>query len=196
MLRKICKKLVSFGFVLTLFWATGYVAFVLFVLTVTPSQHERTTDAVVVLTGGTGRVETGLELFASGQAPLLFISGVNPETRMEDIRALWTGETALPPGGIHLGHKATNTRENADETLDWIARDNLTSIRLVTANYHYLRARLEFKAHRPDLEIIPHPVSGQEMTLGNPKFWTVTFAEYNKFVITAIRIFFIPPAKR
>ena len=43
------------------------------------------TDAIIVLTGGTGRLETGLQLLSEGYAKLLFISGV---ARGLDVQAL------------------------------------------------------------------------------------------------------------
>ena len=43
------------------------------------------TDAIVVLTGGAERVETGFRLLADGLAPRLFVSGVHPDSRLADL---------------------------------------------------------------------------------------------------------------
>ncbi|MFM7778199.1 MAG: YdcF family protein, partial [Alphaproteobacteria bacterium] len=43
------------------------------------------TDAIVVLTGGTERVETGFRLLEEGFAPRLFVSGVHPDSRLVDL---------------------------------------------------------------------------------------------------------------
>jgi len=116
------------------------------------------TDAIVVLTGGSLRVRSGLELLAAGKAKKLFISGVYPAT---DAAALLRAEhlsSARLTCCIVLGHTADNTLGNALETASWMRREGFHSLRLVTGAYHMPRSLLEFRRAMPDALIIPHPV--------------------------------------
>src|SRR5260370_9949066 len=90
------------------------------------------TDAIVVLTGGRLRLETGLQLFAAGRAKKLFVSGVNQRVdRGELLRTLGPiGQRAVCC--IALGHEADNTLGNARETAAWIQEAGYRSLRLVT----------------------------------------------------------------
>src|SRR5918911_2382475 len=74
------------------------------------------TDAIVVLTGGRLRLETGIELLTAGKASKLFVSGVNQQVDREE---LLRGFGRLPEKVtccIVLGHAADNTFGNARET--------------------------------------------------------------------------------
>ena len=61
---------------LLLIWVLGFIAFAL--LLARPAGDIKT-DAVVVLTGGAGRVDRGLEALRRGWAPQLLVSGVDRE---------------------------------------------------------------------------------------------------------------------
>lgn len=117
-----------------------------------------TTDAIIVLTGGSQRVENGLSLLAAGKAKKLFVSGVYRST---DVRALLRASNQQPKWltcCIELGHEADNTRGNAAETAAWMKAENFHSLRLVTASYHMPRSLLEFSHAMPDIRIVPNPV--------------------------------------
>ena len=57
-------------------WALGFVSFAS-TLPQEPPDESITTDAIVVFTGGSLRLEAGLQLLAAGKARKLFISGVH-----------------------------------------------------------------------------------------------------------------------
>jgi len=116
------------------------------------------TDAIVVLTGGSQRIENGLSLLAESKAKKLFISGVYRST---DVKALLRASNQQPKGlscCIELGHEADSTRGNAAETAAWMKAENFHSLRLVTASYHMPRSLLEFSRAMPDIRIVPNPV--------------------------------------
>jgi uncharacterized SAM-binding protein YcdF (DUF218 family) len=123
------------------------------------ADPDAVTDAVVVLTGGSLRIDSGLALLAEGKAQKLFVSGVHQGVETGEMLRQVPG---APPGVeccIVLGHAADNTLGNALETAQWLQQEGFHSIRLVTANYHMQRALLEFtRALPPDIRIIPHPV--------------------------------------
>lgn len=120
-----------------------------------PTTH---TDAIVVLTGGSERIETGFKLLSAGLAERLFVSGVGEQVRAGSLVAR---TDALPPDladKVAVGSSAYDTPGNATETAAWVHDQHVASIRLVTAGYHMRRALLEFHAAMPQVRIVPHAV--------------------------------------
>lgn len=170
MFKKPLKFLV---FVTLVLWIGGYSLFLVNISAHTLAQPNTKTDAIIVLTGGNNRIQTGLSLFSSGLSGHLFITGVHDAVKKKDI-------TKISTCCIILGHKARTTLENASEAKEWIAAQNIKTIRLVTSAYHMDRALLEFRHAIPDIEIIAHPVHDDRDTLQDINFWKITFSEYNK----------------
>src|ERR1700730_5899245 len=173
-----------------LVWLGGFGWFVVssYLIREDPS---RPTDAIVVLTGGRQRLETGLELLAGGTAKKLFISGVNQRVaRDELLRTLGP----LPENAaccIVLGHTADNTFGNARETADWMREEGYRSLRLVTGWYHMRRSLLEFERAMAQVKIIPHPVFAHHV---DPERWwnwhgapLLVLGEYDKFLAAWVR---------
>ena len=74
------------------------------------------TDAIVVLTGGSGRLAAGLALLSEDRAEKLFVSGVY---RSVDVAKLLELSQRTPDEitcCIEIGHSAGNTAGNAAET--------------------------------------------------------------------------------
>jgi uncharacterized SAM-binding protein YcdF (DUF218 family) len=199
-------RLASYGLLLllalALLWLGGYLAFAAWVAAMKPGHLDRPTDAVIVLTGGARRINTGLELLAEGHAPQLYISGVNQAVSLKEILGLWQSDAAEKSAAaccIVLDYKAQNTAQNASETRDWVRRENIHSIRLVTSSYHMPRAWLDFRHELPDIEILPYPVVSIKADLKSGRFWTITFIEYHKTILTmmhtGISPFFQPGSK-
>jgi uncharacterized SAM-binding protein YcdF (DUF218 family) len=149
------------------------------------------TDAIVVLTGGSLRVEGGLRLLADGKAKKLFISGVY---RGVDVTELLRVSRQSPDSVaccVVLGHAADNTLGNAHETAQWMEKEGYHSLRLVTASYHMPRSMLEFTRAMPDIEIVPNPVF-PEFTQDAP-WWqsrrsaTLVASEYSKYLAAMVR---------
>ena len=117
-------------------------------------------------------------------APRLFISGVNENVTgyhlLKETPQEWQDK-------IELGYQAKTTRMNAIETAEWISKNKISSIILVTSFYHMPRSLLEIKTAIPDLKIIPYAVFPQNF--GESTDWIHTryawqlFLEYHKFFI-------------
>jgi hypothetical protein len=69
-----------------------------------------------VLTGGSARVETGVELLMAGKGRRLLISGVNPMARVEDLRRATGGDRDLFACCVDIDHAALDTIGNAEES--------------------------------------------------------------------------------
>lgn len=155
------------------------------------SQMTRQTDAIVVLTGGSGRVHQGLKLLAAGRATKLFVSGVYQGVDVQELLRVSKQSPADLDCCIALGYKASSTRGNAVETADWMRAQGLQSLRLVTAAYHMPRSLLEFHRAMPDAEIIPHPVFPEHVKQRQWWLWpgsaTLIISEYNKYLVALAR---------
>lgn len=159
-----------------------------------PEQPDTKTDVVVVLTGGSDRIETGLDLWATDSAPNLFITGVHKDVTKNEILNMWKGKGSLPECCITLGYKAFTTTQNAEEIQEWLEGKNFSSIRIVTSNYHMHRAFLEFSHALPGIKIITHPIEQPDITPDDEYFWHVIFSEYHKSIFRMITILFDKPA--
>jgi uncharacterized SAM-binding protein YcdF (DUF218 family) len=153
-------------------WIAGFFLFV--GLVSSPTRATKNADAIVVLTGGKGRVEHGFKALAAGHAPVLFISGVGKDVTLPEMIAAHTnGETraaiAARRPRILLDYRANSTRTNAEETALFAAKYRVHSIRLVTAHYHMPRSLLEFRDAMPGVSILADPVLPEEAE--NAPWW-------------------------
>lgn len=171
-----------------LLWLAGLVWFA-----TPPSAEIRmgSTDAIVVLTGGSLRLQVGIELLRQGLGRTLFVSGVNQQVDLDDLLRV---SGAVPVGEIccvELGHQADNTLGNAQETARWIRARGFHSLRLVTAWYHMPRSLLEFDRAMPEIEIVAHPVFPDQVTRerwwASPGTTLLLMSEYSKFLGTLSR---------
>ncbi len=173
---------------LLLAWLAGFFWFVA-KSPRTADDAAAASDAIVVLTGGSGRLEEGLKLLREGKGRTLFVSGVAPGVGLDELlRSAGKSAPAWAICCVVLGHEARNTHGNAQETARWIKSEGYRSLRLVTAWYHMPRSLLEFERAMPRMTIVPHPVFPAEL---DRCFWwksergTVLLAgEYSKYLLT------------
>jgi uncharacterized SAM-binding protein YcdF (DUF218 family) len=174
--------------------AVAWLAGLLWFATGLPSsvaEPGRVTDAIVVLTGGTGRVHRGLQLLAEKRARKLFISGVYRGVDVQELLRVSRRSPSDLECCIALGYEADSTRGNARETASWMREQGLRSLRLVTAAYHMPRSLLEFRRVLPDAEIVPHPVFPEPV---KPRDWwrwpgsaSLIVTEYSKYLVALAR---------
>ena len=70
----------------------------------------------------------------------------------------------------------------------WIEKNNIDSILLVTSAYHMHRAKLEFHRKIKNVAITSYPVVTDEETWRTEKFWRLTFEEYNKTLLVWLNL--------
>lgn len=176
-------------------WFAGFLWFV----ATLPSRVEDATtrtDAIVVLTGGSERLNTGIALLHDGLAGRLFISGVHRGVDVADILRAVRSETPELAGAIALGHAADDTVGNAAETAHWVAQEKVASLRLVTGAYHMPRSLVEFRHALPGVTIVPHPVFPEGVKSREWWRWPGTAAllatEYSKYLAAEMRQWFLP----
>ena len=137
-------------------WMLGFAWFAL--LMPMPAADQRT-DGIVVLTGAPGRIDHALNLLERRQAQRLFISGVDPDVRPQELAREYDRPEALFECCVALGFEARDTRSNATEVAQWVARRNYRSIRLVTTDWHMRRAYFELRRVVPEkVTVVPDAV--------------------------------------
>jgi uncharacterized SAM-binding protein YcdF (DUF218 family) len=167
---------------LLLAWALG---FGLFLLSLGKPLEDRKTDAIVVLTGGSGRIDRGLAVLRAGDAKRMLVSGVDPDVRPVELAVQFRIDRGLMACCIDLGWQAIDTRSNAEETAKWVQRHGFKSVRLVTTDWHMPRARMELgNAIGRDVEVIGDGVRSGPSSPG----WSVLFREYHKFLVRRIAL--------
>ncbi len=181
-------------------WVAGFVVFtgaIYLMQAPTDTQDTQLTPkSAIVLTGGTNRVSTGLDLLAEKKISNLLVSGVHKDVEIRDIMTQWGKKGGAPPCCITLGREAGNTIGNAQEAKKWIDHIGAQNIYLITANYHMPRALLEFKHELPGIKIIPYPVQPEHFDPHQDIFWKTDFIEYHKLLMTLFRILVYPDEKQ
>ena len=162
------------------------------------SMDQSKTDAIIVLTGGVKRLAAGFDLLVAGRSNLLFVSGVNTSVKLSDIQKISQDQGIVLDDKyiqccVKLGYAAFNTKGNATESAEWISKNRIRSIFLVTSNYHIDRSLLEFRLKMPNLKIHKYPVVSNNVMLEewwrHPSSMRLLVTEYHKFMYTAAKFF-------
>ena len=192
MTRKVLARIGIAIAVIGWLWLAGWILFLIGVTVAHPDKIDEPTDAIIVLTGGQNRINTGLDLLAAGKAHYLFISGVNKDVKTEELVRLWKPKFEYIPCCIVLGVSANDTEGNAKESSEWVREQGVSSVRLVTSNYHLPRAWLEFTHALPRHTIISHPIKPTSADYDSKHFLRLSFGEYNKTLLTWARLYIYP----
>ena len=160
------------------------LGFLIFSVTLgAPAEHQRT-DAAVVITGGSGRIEHAMEVLSDGDAKRLLIAGADPLVTKADLIDRLGGKARLVNCCVDLGSESVDTRSNAEEAKRWLDRRGYKSLRLITSDWHMRRARYEFgRVLGSKYDLVADAVRTQ------PRFMTL-FNEYNKYLLRRIAVLF------
>lgn len=160
---------------LILLYALG---FILFSVTLgRPAKAGLRTDAVVVITGGKGRIEHAMKVLEDGKTKRVLIAGADPLVTKKDLVDRFDAERKLVRCCVDLGSESVDTRSNAEEAQRWLARHNYNSVRLITNDWHMRRASYEFRKGLDGKYQIFTDAVRAEPGLGT------LFAEYNKYLL-------------
>ena len=164
-----------------LLYAIGFVLFA-FTLGKPAPANAKPTDAAVVLTGGSGRLEHGIDDLRSGKVKRLLVAGADPSVTKRDLVRRLPGSSNLLKCCVDLGSESVDTRSNAEEAARWLAKHDFRSLRLITSDWHMRRARYEFNRVLKNRYVI---VSDAVRT--EPSFVTL-FGEYNKYLLRRVAV--------
>jgi uncharacterized SAM-binding protein YcdF (DUF218 family) len=188
--KRLLRNVVGLALLIVLVWLIGLWRFAAAIPNDVTAPDVQT-DAIVVLTGGSLRVEGGLHLLAEGKAKKLFISGVYRGVDVAELLRVSRQSPESVACCVVLGHAADNTLGNARETAQWMESEGYHSMRLVTASYHMPRSMLEFARAMPDIEIVPNPVFPEFMQ--EAPWWQsrrgalLIASEYSKYLAAMVR---------
>lgn len=159
---------------LVLVWVLGFVLWVVFL----PGPADnRFTDAIVVPTGGAGRVARGLVMLEAGRAKRMLVTGVDRRVREGEFAVAQEASRRTIACCVDLGREAVDTRSNGSETARWIERRGYRSVRLVTTDWHMPRARFELeRALDGRATVLPDAVRSAAPL-------AVLLREYHKYVL-------------
>lgn len=153
------------------------VGFLIFAMTLPAPLGRAKTDAVLVPTGGPGRIARGLEVLRNGDARRMFVSGVDPEVKKGEFAREFGVRSSEMRCCVTLGYLAVDTRSNAGEAAQWLASNDLRTVRLVTTDWHMRRAAAELR------HSLPPTVTVIEDGVPSDKVIGTLFLEYNKLLI-------------
>lgn len=163
------------GLGLLLVWVLGFIWFAGWLPE--PAPMERT-DAVIVPTGGPGRIARGLDVVQTDSADTLLVTGVDREVKPGEFAAQFEVPDDVMECCVTLGFAATDTRGNAQETKEWAQQNDIRSLRLVTSDWHMRRAAIELKRELPD-----HVKVVEDAVRSEPSLWML-FVEYHKWLVS------------
>jgi uncharacterized SAM-binding protein YcdF (DUF218 family) len=149
-------------------------------------------DGIVVLTGGTSRIEDAMQLLAGGRGKRLLISGVHRNTTPREIIRLVPQYEELVACCVDLDYSALNTVGNAAETRRWARDRNFRSLIVVTSSYHIPRSMAELEHQLGNIRLIAFPVVTEK--LRSEPWWSnaatarLLFSEYLKYMAAQVRI--------
>lgn len=164
--------------VIALAWALGFAAFM---LTLARPDDATVTDAVVVPTGGAGRIDRGIAVLQARQARRMLVTGVGPGVRPLDLAITYKVRPSLFACCIDLGPEAVDTRSNAEETARWVYEHHFRSVRLVTSDWHMARAKMELRSALKDVAIVEDGVASE------PRL-ALLINEYNKLLLRRVAL--------
>jgi uncharacterized SAM-binding protein YcdF (DUF218 family) len=173
--------ILRFGSLLLVLYGLGFALFGVTLGRPATASAGRT-DGIVVITGGSGRIEHAVEQLADGKGKRLLVAGADPSVTKADLARRLGGRRKLLQCCVDLGSESVDTRSNAEETRRWLERRRYRSVRLITSDWHMRRARYEFRRALGDgFPITPDAVRTE------PGFMTL-FGEYNKYLLRRVAV--------
>jgi uncharacterized SAM-binding protein YcdF (DUF218 family) len=199
--NRLARVMVLFGGAGVIAAALFFGSFALFALDVALSTppNDPHADGIVVLTGGTARIESGLQLLAEGRGDRLLISGVDPKVGRETLARISDGsKRAYFDCCIDFDH-ARDTIGNAVEARRWAAGRGYRSLIVVTSDYHMPRSIAELGASMPGKRLIPYPVADGDEPIGerlvSERSVRLLFGEFLKYLAVRMRHMIGPGAE-
>ena len=172
--------IVRFGSLMLILYALGFLLFGVTLGAAAPADAPNT-DAIVVITGSSGRIEHAVAMLGQGKGKRLLIAGADPAVTKDDLIRLH-GKRRLVQCCLDLGSESVDTRSNAEEARRWLEKKNYRSARLITSDWHMRRAAYEFGRQLDGkVSILPDAVKSE------PNFMTL-FAEYNKYILRRLAV--------
>ncbi len=185
-------KFVTAVVIVALVWLVGLFAFAERVRGLSPAPEPARAHGIVALTGPAAeRLNAAMRLMEQDKGDRLLVSGVNPEVRREELRALLPGSSRLYDCCVDLGFDARDTMGNAQEIAAWSRAKGFDRLIVVTSDYHLPRSLLEIRGADRSLRLQGYAVSTPQLDTGH--WWRQEASarrmalEYNKYLVVLVR---------
>ena len=162
-------------------YALGFLLFGVSLAAPAPADTAKV-DALIAITGGTGRIEHAVDVLKAGGGKRLLIAGADPSVTKADLVRRLHGSRKLVDCCVDLGSESVDTRSNAEEARRWLAKRNYKSARLITSDWHMRRAAYEF-----DRQLDGKAAITPDAVKSDPNFMTL-FTEYNKYILRRMAV--------
>ncbi len=187
------RKLLYFCLILLVVFFFGLVGFV---DTINKYKQPKLilADVAIVLTGGAGRIEKGIEILNKNKVKKLFISGVHKSVVVKKLLNVVKDNSfsQYNKSNIILGYQAKTTFDNGIEVANFIKNNNYKSIYLITSKFHMPRSMYEVRYRLPNVKIIPYPINNNNIKIKNwysyPGTLFILTFEYLKTLLVILRI--------
>lgn len=149
------------------------------------------TESIIVLTGGSERLNAGVDLLLAGKGKKLLITGVHPDVRDESVIKDGMVPEKILKCCVVLGRNAGDTYGNAKETKEFLDAQGYKTMTLVTAHYHMPRSLLVFEKLMPGVKIVQYNVSPNSVNL--KEWWShsgtlkLLIVEYSKYALVWLK---------
>lgn len=146
----------------------------------TPSEIEGCTaaDVIIAVSGGDtqARTQEAIDLYNNNWAPRLIFSGAALDKSGPSNAAVMKEqamEQGVPEEAITIEEQSETTKENAENTKDILADENIHTAIVVTSSYHMKRTILEFRERAPNVTFRAHPARSD--TQWSVWWWTTPY---------------------
>ena len=146
-------------------------------------------SAIIVLTGGKGRIQKGIDLYKNDHGSFLFISGVFHESELE-IKQQIERQVFNHSCCVVYDKNARNTFENAFEVKNWLVHNpEIENLILVSSYYHLPRSFIIFNNTIREKKIFLSPAE-YKLIVNNNLFFHIKliFLEFVKVIYTIISL--------
>jgi uncharacterized SAM-binding protein YcdF (DUF218 family) len=150
-------------------------------------------DAIVVVTGGKGRLEAAGSLFAKDLGDKLLISGVHPKFKLGNLPGNLQISDKKRKCCIELDRRALNTVANATQTAQWAKQHGYDNLIIVTSAYHMSRTMLEMRRASPDITFQSYSVPNSNgktfwQRISKPDTLKLLIKEYGKLLLAFFQL--------
>ncbi len=183
--KKIIISLISVNLILFIWWLILVFNTIPKKFYLLDSNFQTDNSAIIVLTGGKGRIQKGIDLLNNNYGSYLFISGVFKESELE-IKDGINKQLEHEDCCVFFDNNAKNTIENAYEVNNWLMDlSEIENIILVSSYYHLPRSYLIFNTIIKNKEIKLFPAD-YEIKLNNEILFHLKLLvlEYFKVIYT------------
>lgn len=185
-LKERLLKLAMFLSVTFVIWLIGLF---IFIISMEGDKHENNkADVVLILTGGSERLNEGFKIFKSTGAKRIIISGVGEGVKKSDFSKYFS-LYSIDPNLVILGKTALDTVGNALEANIFMQTNDYKNMLVVTSIYHLPRTKVVFTLENPDIDVSYHCVISNKYLSRSWSNMLLIILEYNKtLAYTAIKL--------